>query len=162
MAFLIPSYIQGIISADLASILNGRIGNIILKGPPPTFGAAFVYGVGSKLTHQGIVLAAKQMQEKYQLKKHETIGLTVAVIAFQIFSNYGVASQLNKHLEISIPKAFIHTENVLFLAGVLQIDFELTAKQINDDLWQDVTDTRFASASKMELKIHEFFDIMTS
>ena len=161
MAFLIPSYIQGLVSADLAAILNGRLGNVILKGPSPTMSAAFVYGVGAKLTHQGIVLAAKQIQEKYQLKKYETIGLTVAVIAFQMFSNYGVASQLNKHLQTSIPKAFIHTENVLFLAGVLQIDFELTAQQINDDLWQDVTDTRFISASKIELRIHEFFDLLT-
>ena len=142
MAFLIPAYAQGIGSGYLAAFLSGGVGDVLLKGPHPSFGAAFMYGVGSNLVGQGAVFLAKQVQKEYQLGKNETVVLTVAVIAFQVFSSYSVANQLRKSLDVVVPRTFIHVENALFIGSVLEIDFELTAKQINEEVWKDVTDMR--------------------
>ena len=143
MAFLVPSALSGFGSGYLAAIMKGGLGQVALKGMlPPTFGSAFTYGIASSLASRGIEYMASELCNYYQLGEKETITLTIAVIALQMFSSYEIANQLGKRLDVVVPRNFIHLENVLFMASVLEVDFDMTVHRINSRVWTNAVDGR--------------------
>lgn len=144
MAFLVSSLTNGIGSGCLSLFTRGSLGQTILRGgTPPSFSAAIMFGTACSLVNRSIDAIAANTSEKCNFGEKESILLAVGVIALKMFSAYEVANQLMFRLDACIPDNYIHFENVLFFASIIEIDFDLTVKEVsNGRVWTHVSDRR--------------------
>ena len=145
MAFLVSSVANGIGSGCLSLFTRGSLGQTILRGGvSPSFSAAVMFGTACSLVNRSIDVIAANTSDKCNFGEKENILLAVGVIALKMFSAYEVANQLMFRLDVCVPDSYIHFENVLFFASILEMDFDLTVKDVsNGRVWSHVSDQRY-------------------
>lgn len=143
MAFLMSAVPHGFGSGMLASFMRGGLGQVALKGAvAPTFSSAFIYGASCCLAGRAIEYIGKEVCDRYQLGEKETLILTVGVIALKMLSAYQVSERLGPVFDIEVPTNYIHFENALYLASILEVDFDMTVNRVNNRIWTSAADNR--------------------